>query len=319
MLKSLILALSLVTLGLTLPVGYSLISNKKSNVIGQLSAPKEDQLLQFNVPKDKPLVDSSKEFVIGNRKTINLEAGNTLLVKSVISDDSVAQIQIKALKMSALLPKDAVIYLVLETPGGSISAGADLIDQLKALPQKVHTITLFAASMGFQIAQQMERRYIVNQGTLMSHRASGGIEGQFDGEVETRLAAAKRQIQYLDYIASKRMGMTMEAYKKLVKDEYWVLGFDAVQEKAADEVVNITCGESMQGTHVDEVKTIFGKVKVEFSDCPLVKAPLSIDFGKMPFGNLHKVKEAFDMLLYNKKSYVSKYILTNKNQEIFGK
>jgi ATP-dependent protease ClpP protease subunit len=47
------------------------------------------------------------------------------------------------------------IYLFLNTPGGSIQTGLEIIESLKGLDRPVSTVTLFAASMGFQIAQNL--------------------------------------------------------------------------------------------------------------------------------------------------------------------
>lgn len=196
------------------------------------------------------------------------------------------------------------IYLVLDTPGGSVIAGMDLIDYMKSLPNKVQTITLFAASMGFQIVQNMDTRYISETGTLMSHRASGGLEGQFDGEIETQYKMIKRKIDYLDTIASKRMGKSLTDYKAMIKDEYWVSGFDAVDEKAADEKVNIRCGKSLSGTETVEVQVLFFSLDVEFSKCPLLRGPLKVNKAKVPEQSVDEVTRIFDLGYKNHREFI---------------
>lgn len=312
-----------ILLGITVLLVTTLIlrnvsTNARANKISLAS--KTPILTKLDLPKE-PLEQPQKEVKISEiRKTIVLEASNTLVLRGVISEDSVAKTQIKLLELSRQLPADAIIYLVLDTPGGSVTAGLDLIDHVSAIPQKVQTITLFAASMGFQIVQELGHRMIVNQGTLMSHRATvGGMDGQIDGEFETRVAALKRQIQYLDYLASKRMGMDISSYRKLIKDEYWVHGFDAIQEKAADEVINLNCAVSMSGTSSEDIQTLFGNVNVTYSNCPLIKAPLKIDFLKVSSEDIEEVRKAVNMSIFNKSEFVEKYILTHKHQEIFGK
>ena len=150
--------------------------------------------------------DSKKE---GRIPVILLTKKNTLVFNDVVTAKSVADIQVKLLEKSNTMPKKSTIYLVLDTPGGSVMDGSLLIDTIKAMPQKVKTLTVFSASMGFQFVQNFDDRLIIPSGTLMSHRARiGGLGGEIFGELDTRLNMIKRRITYLDKIAAKRMGMT---------------------------------------------------------------------------------------------------------------
>lgn len=252
-------------------------------------------------------------------KTITLESKNIVVFRGPVTEKSASEVQTKILEMSHRLGKNKVIYLVLNTPGGSVGAGLDLIDFLRAIPQKVHTITLFAASMGFQFAQNMDKRYITPNGTLMSHRARlGGLGGQLDGELESRYKMIKRKVDYLDAIAAKRMGMTVPQYKKMIINEYWVHGFDAEAENAADEMVNVKCGQSLTGSSFKDFRTLFGSASVEFSDCPLIQAPLSVTFGRISKGKTGEFKNLVDRAFTNKRKYVKEYIMTGKHTTIFG-
>lgn len=253
-------------------------------------------------------------------KTITLESKNTVVFRGPVTDKSASDTQRKILKLSHKLSKSTPIYLILNTPGGSVGAGLDLIDFMRAIPQKVHTITLFAASMGFQIAQNMDIRYITPNGTLMSHRARlSGLGGQLDGELESRYQMIKRKVDYLDAIAAKRMKISVKNYKNLVLNEYWVHGFDSVYEDAADEMVNVTCGTSLVGTNKQNFQTFFGTAVVEFSNCPLIQAPIDITFVSIVKGKESKFKKLLDSAFTNKRNYVKEYILTGEHFKIFGR
>ena len=304
-------------------VGSSLVTKKvveNQSLYAPSAVIKNDIVMDLELPDVDNLAASSSGLKLSPaKKTIVLESKNMIVFRGPVSAKSVAEAQAKLLKMSYKLKKDDVIYLVLDTPGGSVFAGMEFIDHLRAVPQRIQTVTLFAASMGFQIVQNMDKRYITRSGTLMSHRARGGVQGQFDGELETRYKMVKRAINYLDAIASKRMDISLEDYRKLIKDEYWVHGFDASQDKAADEMVNLNCGKSLNGTEVKEFRTFFGPVDVTFSKCPLIRGPLKVDFKRL-FGTRkqkNETKSAVNTMLNHKRKYVEQYILTDKHFNYF--
>lgn len=213
-------------------------------------------------------------------KQIVLTKKNTVIMRERFSGSSVAKIQDQLLTLSGNLDTDDEIYLVLDTPGGSVIAGMSLIDTVKAIPQKVNTITLFAASMGYQTVQNLGTRYIVPSGILMSHRASlGGLSGQLDGEIESRLNFYKDITGALDAIAAKRVGISLEDYKKLILNEYWAGAFKSVKENHADEIITAKCSKSLMGTYEEHINTFFGSFKVRFSNCPLIRSPLGFSRG----------------------------------------
>lgn len=169
------------------------------------------------------------------------------------------------------------IYLVLDSPGGSIDGGEDLIQFAKTI-RNVKTITIFAASMGSAIVQAIPgERLIVDTGILMFHRATIRMGGQIeDGEMESNLDFIKRFVRSMELRNAKRMSMSLEHYKSLVKDEYWTFGQEAVNRKAADRVVNVQCSADLipiQDLVKMSVRTPFGTIEVDlnYSRCPLFR------------------------------------------------
>jgi len=281
---------------------------------------KTKRVMDLKLPEKNPLKASDKVIKFStSAKKIVLEKKNTLVLRGPVQEESVARLQLKLLAMSQDLPADTPIFLVLDSPGGSVFAGMALIDHFRAIPQPVHTVTLFAASMAFQIAQNMDIRYITNSGTLMSHRAKlGGLGGQLDGEFESRYQSIKRAVDYLDAIASKRMGIDISEYKQKIFNEYWVFGFDAPEEKAADFVASVNCGTSLSGITKESLDTPFGTVKVKFSECPLIRGPLELGFDDIEDENhLLLLKKAINMMFSDKAEYVREYIINNRHFEVF--
>lgn len=248
-----------------------------------------------------------------------LSPENTLTFNEVVTDKSVAELQVKLQEMSNKLAKDKEIILVLYTPGGSVDAGMQLIDSLQAVPQKVKTLTLFAASMGFQFVQNMDERMITPSGVLMSHRAYGGMEGEIGGEFDVRLNSVKRQILYMDTIASRRMKMSVEDYRTLIRDEYWVHGFESVEDRAADKLVLARCSEKMSGKEEKEFPTLFGTFKVTFSKCPLITGPLEVKLEGIAEERQNEVRDFTTLLYSNPREFYKQFIKTEKYQQILKK
>lgn len=254
---------------------------------------------------------------------IKLRTSNTVVLRGVVNYNSIKVVQKKLLELSSKLPRKSSIFLVLDTPGGSVSAGMELIQVAQAIPQRVITVTNFAASMGFITAQYLGPRYILPQGVLMSHRATAQISGQVPGEINTRLASTMRLINDLEVVSSKRMKIPLRTYKSLIFGEYWTHGKYAVQDGAADRVVRATCGQSMLGTTKETVDTIFGPVIVTWSKCPLISSPLGISFEQISYFiseekliNLKKFINA--MYSSDKKNFMKVYMSNNKYGEFLN-
>lgn len=270
------------------------------------------------IPKAEDNLESGDVKQTEVKKIINLEDTNTVVLRGPVTDSSVAKAMKQLQTASRRVSKDATIYLVLDTPGGSVDAGLDLIDFAKALPQKVDTITLFAASMGFQIVQNLNTRYITTNGTLMSHRARvEGMGGQIKGEFESRYKMLRRSIDYLDFQAANRMGMDPKAYDQLIFNEYWVYGFDAISAKAADQQVLVKCGDSLDGSDKVVFNTLFGTITVTFSKCPLIKAPESVELSGSNAAQDAQMRDLITMAIEDKPRFVKEYISTDRFYEVF--
>lgn len=212
---------------------------------------------------------------------ITLTDKNSVRFNEEFSEVYTAKIQGEIIAKVSKLASDEPLYIVMDSPGGSVFAGAVLIDNLKALGHPIHTITIFSASMGYQLVQNLGTRYILPSGVLMSHRAAGGVQGQFYGEIESRLQMIKDVVDSLDQVAADRTKTTLEEYKKSVQNELWAVGEKAVKTHQADAIARATCDKSLRGTESRFVNTFLGQIELIFSKCPIITAP--IDF-KLPNG-----------------------------------
>lgn len=302
---------------LTYPVGKMAVDAVRANGITKQDTNANTKEVKLSDYVDT-LTFTPNEKLTTVKDRLTLEAKNTLVLRGPVTGESVSKLIRELGAMSRNLSKSDTIYLVLDTPGGSIFDGMELIDYMEAIPQEIKTVTLFAASMGFQIVEANPgERLIARNGILMSHRARGGVQGQFDGELESEYRMAKEKIDYLDVTASQRAKLDLKDYKAKVLNEWWIHGFRAVENNVADKMVLISCGESMTGTDTVKINTFMGAVVIVFDKCPLIKEPISADFAGIRQDAQPYVKAVTSQMINNKQQFVKDFIVTNKFQSLF--
>lgn len=210
---------------------------------------------------------------------ITLTKDNTVVLNQEFNAETTAKVMADAQKLDAKLKSKEPIYLVLDTPGGSIQAGLEMITFLKSLNRPVHTVSLFAASMGFQTVQGLGTRYITPFGTLMAHKAKGGFQGEFPGQLDSRYVYYLQRLNELDRITVSRSKgkYTIKSLQALYENEHWVDGFNAVNEGFADEVVSVHCDQSLSGVKSEIFSFMGFSIRVQFSECPTITGPLAIE------------------------------------------
>lgn len=211
-------------------------------------------------------------------EVLTISEENTIVLNMPITSQVASDINNQLLEKDAKLPAGRPIYLVLDTPGGSIDDGLKIIEVAKSLARPIHTVSLFNASMGFVIAQNMDTRYVLSSSTMMSHRAFvSGIKGEYPGSFLSRTFAIGNQLMAINSQIAKRANLSMEQYLDLIRNELWMGSKEAIGLKFADSQVTLKCDKSMNG--YGEVKSLdfgFFSVKVKFHKCPLISQPIVI-------------------------------------------
>ena len=218
-----------------------------------------------------------------SKRTIVLSKDNVLSLNSAVDSESVAKLIKRAQELDANLDSGYPIILFLYTPGGSIQDGLELIEALKSLNRPVQTVSMFAASMGWQILQSLDKRMVLETGVLMSHKARGGFYGEFgDGvsQLDARYALWLQRILDMDMITVQRSNgkQTLDSYRKAYENELWITGRDAVAKGYADEVVSVKCDKSLSGTTKESFFFMGIEIIVVFSECPMNTSPLAVTF-----------------------------------------
>lgn len=217
---------------------------------------------------------------------IVLTKDNVLSLDGEMDDEGMAKLAVQARAMDSRLPSNEPLYLVISSPGGSIDAGLELISNLKTLNRPVHTISIFSASMAFHTVQGLGTRYVLETGTLMSHKARGGMQGEIPGQFDSRYAYHLKRILKLDekVVARSNGKQTVESYTAAYANELWCDGQECVDKGLADEVIPVTCDKSLEGTKKDVTAVSFMGLRLEVgvvkAACPTITGILGVETGK---------------------------------------
>jgi ATP-dependent Clp protease protease subunit len=203
---------------------------------------------------------------------------NTVLLSDEVNDETMARLLKEILQKDAKLKSGEPIYIILNTPGGSVSAGEDLIEALNKLNRPIHTITLYAASMGSNISNRLGKRLSHPNGLYMYHRmrsfSYGQVPGEYNTDVEQTLAMADR----LDNTNATRMKLSLSDYRAKVINEYYTRGKQAVAENSADAVAVIKCDAALINKEITQKFYFWGlEIVIKYSGCPSIIGPISVE------------------------------------------
>lgn len=210
-------------------------------------------------------------------KDITLTSENTVSLFGPVDRGSIGEVMHELNRLSQVGKKEDPIYLILYTPGGSVMAGLELINYMNTLRRPVHSVAIFAASMGFHILENSPTRYVTKYATVMSHRAAGGFDGDIPQQVTSRLNHVIQLVDKMDeqVIARTNGKFNKKAYLELIRDEYWVVGDNTIKDGFADEVASLKCDDSLNGTTEKSFAVGPFLVRARVSKCPLITAPVT--------------------------------------------
>ena len=134
---------------------------------------------------------------------------------------------------------DKDIYLYINSPGGSVSAGLAIFDTMNFIKPDVSTLcTGMAASMGaFLLAAGAKgKRIALPNASVMIHQPSGGARGPAsDIEISAREIVKTRE--QLNKILAERTGQTLEKVARDVERDYWLSADESKEYGLVDQVI----------------------------------------------------------------------------------
>lgn len=155
-----------------------------------------------------------------------------------VNDTSANYIAASMLLLSAEDPKKD-IYLYINSPGGSITAGMVIYDTMQYIPNDVVTVGMgLAASMGqfLLTAGTKGKRYALPNARIMMHQPSGGFSGTArDIEIQAeQMAMIKEKMAEL---IARHTGQKIEKITKDSDRDRWFNASEALSYGFIDQIV----------------------------------------------------------------------------------
>jgi ATP-dependent Clp protease, protease subunit len=134
---------------------------------------------------------------------------------------------------------DKDIFLYINSPGGSVSAGLSIFDTMQFIKPDVATLCMgMAASMGSFLltAGAKGKRSALPNSRVMIHQPSGGAQGQAtDIEIQAREIIKTRE--QLNKIYAERTGQPLERISADMERDRWMSPSEALDYGLIDKVI----------------------------------------------------------------------------------
>ncbi|ALN75865.1 MULTISPECIES: ATP-dependent Clp endopeptidase proteolytic subunit ClpP [Staphylococcus] len=155
-------------------------------------------------------------------------------------DDNVANSIVSQLLFLQAQDAEKDIYLYINSPGGSVTAGFAIYDTIQHIKPDVQTICIgMAASMGsFLLAAGAKgKRYALPNAEVMIHQPLGGAQGQAT-EIEIAANHILKTRAKLNKILSERTGQSIEKIQKDTDRDNFLTAEEAKEYGLIDEVMH---------------------------------------------------------------------------------
>ncbi len=154
-------------------------------------------------------------------------------------EDSMANLICAQMLLLAAEDPDKDIYLYINSPGGSVTAGMAIFDTMQYISNDVATVAMgLAASMGQFLlsAGQKGKRYALPHARIMMHQPSGGIGGTASDikiQAEQMLHAKKQMAELI----AEHTGQKLAQIEEDSDRDRWFTPDAALEYGFIDQVV----------------------------------------------------------------------------------
>jgi len=206
-----------------------------------------------------------------SHKIITLDQYNFVAINDNIDGNNVKK-WLKELSEAITLSKSNTVYILIDSQGGVVEAGNDLINQLEyyhLTGKSIECIAKNAFSMAFQIFQNCDKRYILSSSTLMQHQMSLNINGKLLNTLNYLKMIETMSID-LDRKTAKRINIGYNEYKELIQHDWWTYGEEIIDYNLADEMVIVGCSPELFEIYEDEIEIMVSDIVLTKKyKCPL--------------------------------------------------
>lgn len=154
-------------------------------------------------------------------------------------DDNVANVVVAQLLFLESEDPEKDIYLYINSPGGSVTAGLAIYDTMQYIRPKVSTVCIGqAASMGALLlaAGEPGKRYTLPNSRIMIHQPLGGAQGQAT-DIDIQAREILRMREMLNKILAKHTGQSMKRIGSDTDRDFFMSGDQAQEYGLVDSVI----------------------------------------------------------------------------------
>ncbi len=179
-----------------------------------------------------------------HRGEMRYDIWSRLLVDRIIFlgfpiNDEIANLIIAQLLYLESQDPEKDIYLYLNSPGGSITAGMAIYDTMHYIGAPVSTICVGqAASMGAVLlaAGEPGKRRILPHSRVLIHQPLGGVRGQAS-DIEIHAKEIMRWKKTMNEVLARHTGQPIDIVAKDTERDYIMTAHEAVEYGLVDEVI----------------------------------------------------------------------------------
>ncbi|MFD0996146.1 ATP-dependent Clp protease protease subunit [Pseudoclavibacter chungangensis] len=156
---------------------------------------------------------------------------------SEVRDENANEICAKILLLAAA-DSEKDIYLYINSPGGSITAGMAIFDTMQFVPNDIVTVGIgMAASMGQLLltAGEPGKRYITPNARVLLHQPHGGFGGTAS-DIQTQAQLILSMKQRLAEITAERTGKSVEQINADGDRDRWFTAEQALEYGFVDHI-----------------------------------------------------------------------------------